>query len=237
MSNIESEEAEDEILQEQNIPLSLGGRSYNLRLILMPDYDEPSAVFHVEIDATHNGNKVGYLIGHLLKTPWGNFYECADAISGELQELSVTFCDSRGIASRLDHPRLKEAPRCVNSGGFYHIEKVEVKPGHRGHDLGLRIIHEALLFLKNEWSLAVMKPGPLSYHHSKWRVGAADDFLRDLSPEQEEAISLASHKLCLHYARMGFVQAGRTPGLCSSWFMTSEFYFPSEDTDPNDAIH
>jgi len=239
MSNIESEkeeeEEEDEILLDKNVSLSLGGRSYDLRLILRPDYDESSDALGVEVDARHDGDKVGYLTGHLLKRPRGNFYECADAISGELQELSVIFCDSRGIASRVDHPRLKEAPRCVYSGGFYHIEQLEVKPDHRGQDLGLRIIHESLVFLKNEWSLAVMQPCPLSYCNSKWPVGV-EDLWRELTPEQEEAISLASHKICVHYARMGFVQAGRTPSLSSSWFMTSQFYFPSQFTDPNDAI-
>jgi hypothetical protein len=237
MFHIESEEEEDEILLDRNVSLLLGGRSYDLRLILRPDYDVSSGALGVEVDARHDGNKVGYLTGHLLKRPRGNFYQCADAISGELQELSVIFCDSRGIASRVDHPRLKEAPRCIYSGGFYHIEKVEVKPDHRGHDLGLRIIHESLLFLKNDWSLVVMQPGPLSHRSSKWPVGVGvDDLWRELSPEQEEAISMASHKISVHYARMGFVQAGRTPRLCSSWFMTSQFYFPSEVTDPNDAI-
>jgi hypothetical protein len=52
----------------------------------------------------------------------------------------------------------------VNGGGFFNIEKVEVKPDHQGNDLGLRIIHEALTLLKGQWTLAVVMPAALGRH-------------------------------------------------------------------------
>ena len=46
---------------------------------------------------------VGLLEGNLLRRPDPNFFEAADEISQELQELSVTFCNSKGVANRIKH--------------------------------------------------------------------------------------------------------------------------------------
>ncbi len=61
---------------------------------------------------------VGRLEGTLLRRPDPNFFETADEISQELQELSVTFCNSKGVANRIKHPSLKEYPSAVKGGGF-----------------------------------------------------------------------------------------------------------------------
>jgi len=230
----EEDQDHDDILQEQTNVISIGDRSYEVNLILRRNYEYKS-ISHVDVKMKQDGEVVGYLHGYLLTRPSGAFYECADSISGELQELAVIFCDPRGIASRLNHPQLKQNSPCVSSGGFYHIDLVEVKPKHRGYDLGLRIIHESLWFLKNKWSLAVMHPGALSNHVSEWPTDGIHDPFSEPTPEQLEADSLATRKISLHFARMGFTQAGRSPRLSSSWFMTSEFYFPSDIADPKDA--
>lgn len=64
---------------------------------------------------------VGFLQGHLLKRPNPHFYEVADEISQELQDLSVAFCDARGRATRISHPALVNEPPAVKGGGMLQV--------------------------------------------------------------------------------------------------------------------
>jgi hypothetical protein len=92
----------------------------------------------------------------LLHRPSGSFFEQADAVSGELQLLSVIFCEPNGVASRVNHPRLLGDPS-VHGGGFFHTDEVEIKPSHKGHNLGLCVLHE----VQADWMLDVC-----------WQLGA-----------------------------------------------------------------
>lgn len=234
MSASEEEDEEDKPLREENVKLLCAGRTYNLQLLLRPDCDGSPAVFNVTAHATLEKEKIGYLIGHLLERPNQNFWEYADAISEELERLASTFCDLNGVASRVEHPRLKEAPPCVSWGGFLHIETIEVKSDHQGHDLGLQIIHETLVFLKNDWSLVVMEPGTLSSHVCKWKENSRKRKFCQVKTQQDEAVTSGLIKISRHWARMGFAQAGRSATLCSAWFMTSDWYFQPDVSEPND---
>ena len=140
-----------------------------------------------EPEETKMVDEVGCLTGRLLKRPSRGFYESADVRTGELQKLAFLFCHSDGVASRVDHPRLREAPRCVNSGG---------------HDLGLRIIHDALPFHDEDWTLAVMESDTLSEHACTWienyRLGLGNH--GEPTPQQNEQMRVGSLKVMRHFA-------------------------------------
>jgi len=113
-------------------------------------------------DDTRKVVTVGRLRGNILDRPSPIFFEMADAESGELQGLACLFCELDGTASRISHPSLQDlSPGAVRAGGFLHIEQVSIEEPHsrRGNDLGLRLIHEVLVFLKDMWTLAVMDVG------------------------------------------------------------------------------
>ena len=62
---------------------------------------------------TISNETVAILQGALLRRPQACFYEEADAVSQELQEVSVTFCTSHGTASRVKHPKLQADDPCI----------------------------------------------------------------------------------------------------------------------------
>ena len=174
-----------------------------------------------EASGTEN---IGVVKATLLKRPNRSFLEQADAVSQELQELSVAFCEANGTASRVKHPKLVGDP-CVNRGGFFNLDTIELKRDYQGTDLGLRIVHEILVLLKDRWSLAVIVPCSLAERHCNWpennRAGYSDPpTVADLAAVKER-----DRKVTRHFARMGFVQAGRNPDLAEAWFLTSTMYF------------
>jgi hypothetical protein len=167
----------------------------------------------------------------LLQRPSGSFFEQADAVSGELQLLSIIFCEPNGVASRVNHPRLQGDPS-VHRGGFFHIDQVEIKPSHKGHDLGLRVLHEVLVIMKDKWSLAVMLPVSLCARWCQWKENS-----RQMWPEHDNPtpVQLADAKrndvlIQKQFGRMGFVQAMMSSSEGSkAWFLTSTMYFSASD--------
>ena len=187
-----------------------------------------------------SGEIVAVLQGALLRRPQTCFYEEADAVSQELQELSTTFCDSHGIASRVKHPKLQPDDPCIKSGGFLNINAVEVKPDLDGQDLDLRLLHEVLVLLEEEWSLAVMVPTGFGSNGFHWKenntrkIDVGDDNEDELTPELKAERKERDVKIQRHFARMGFVQAGSTPDLVDKWFLTASNYFQGKE--PEEAI-
>jgi hypothetical protein len=179
---------------------------------------------------------VGNLKGTLLRRPDPHFFEVADA-SQELMDLAATFCNSNGVANRIKHPRLIESPSAVNGGGFLQIYSFEVRLDHQKKDLGLRMVHETLVFLRGEWTMAVMVPEPLGRHCRKWPPShLPEDPHGDITPEKKAAIAAKDLKVCQLVSRMGFVQAGRTRALEGFFFLTSDRYLPV-GSDPAEAIN
>ena len=164
--------------------------------------------------------EIGYLNGILLRRPSSDFFEVADAISSELKKISVYFCESDGKATRVRHPKLKDqSPMAVSGGGFFHVYEVEVKPEYQGRDLGLRLVHEAFIFLGEEWTLAVMMPGAINSSFRKWTDAKVIEGNK----------AAAGSKLGIYFTRMGFSQAAATRKGCSYWFLTREVYGESTD--------
>lgn len=135
---------------------------YVVERVLERHSDCSLGAFHVKIHVWFSGKVVGYLVGHLLPTrPDPCFSYIAEQIDEILLELATVFCDSRGGAWRVQHPVLQTGS-CSSEGGFLHIFKVELRKANRGRDLGLYMIHQALVFVKKQWSLAVMSPRVLT---------------------------------------------------------------------------
>lgn len=138
----------------------------------------------------HNNETVGVFEGVILQRPNPNFFECADAISSELQRLSVTFCDSHGRACRIKRDLLKD-DEAAQSGGFFNLYTFEIKPSHQKQDLGLRMVHEILALLKNHWTLAVAIPCVLSERFRKWNEGEQSKFQsHERDPSEQEVVAL-----------------------------------------------
>jgi len=149
--------------------------SVNLKFI--PDPTSPPAPKNIKTgeDGKRDDNNaavVGQLRGNILKRPSPIFFEMADEESAELQGLACLFCESDGKASRILHPALQDqSPEAVRGGGFLHIERVHIEEPHRGKDLGLRLIHEVLVFLDDLWTIAVMEVGHVKTQRHFGRMG------------------------------------------------------------------
>ena len=184
---------------------------------------------------------VGYLYGILLPRPSPFFHEMASQLGGnELQEIAGIFCNSVGALDRVPVAGL-EGTKDLYQGGFFHIGAIEVGKGHFGRcDLGLRLVHETLLFLQDDWTMAVMVPLLLDVRIQKWphehnRL-QLDPLGGNHTKEQQEGLDLANQKLRHHFARMGFQQAGRNSDHHLVWYLTRKaYYFQDEDSGAANA--
>ena len=114
----DSEEEEEEDRTIRRVEVSIAGEgtantAYILKLSLLQHY-ENDTIKEVQGNVVVPGTKgkpddvVGRLEGILLRRPDPNFFETADEINQELQQLAITFCHSRGVAERIKHPSLRE---------------------------------------------------------------------------------------------------------------------------------
>jgi hypothetical protein len=243
-----SEEEPDMTIRSVEVSIAGEGTdstAYLLKISLLQHY-ESATVKEVKAKLVVPGSKgnpddvVGRLEGTLLRRPDPNFFDAADEISQELQELAVTFCNSRGVANRIKHPSLREYPSAVNGGGFLQIYTFEIRSDHQKKDLGLRMVHETLVFLRGDWTLAVMVPGPLGGRFRKWddpnqSSERYQDRFRGSTPAEKAAHAARELKIRKHVCRMGFHQAGRTRALQSFFFLTSGSYLP-RGSDPAVAM-
>jgi hypothetical protein len=185
--------------------------------------------YNVNAKVTEEGNGVDMVAtATLLKRPCPNFFQEADAVSGELQLLSNIFCEPNGVASRVNHPRLLGDPS-VYKGGFFHIDEVEIKPSHKGHDLGIRVLHEVLFLMKDKWSLAVMFPVSLGRRWCHWKENSRQSWPDRGEPTPLQLEDSIRNDLLIQrqFGRMNFVQASRKSSEChKAWFLTSTSYFP-----------
>lgn len=226
---------QDDDIDETNLVCreELNHGDYRLDCILTREssgYPNQNKVFQVDIRLKFSGEVVGYLFGYLLSMysrPRADFYLTAEPIDAELWHVVKVFCDSRGVASRIDHPALQSSP-CKNRGGFFHIHTMEIKKDHRGNDLGLHMIHQALAFLQFAWSIAVISPGSLNY--PKYEPVHSYQEIR----ENEGAIENLMVKLTQYYGRMGFQQASER--YAEVMFLTRDGYLKSQQWIPKSQV-
>jgi hypothetical protein len=178
------------------------------------------------------GHKVGYLGGFLFNRPTFKF--ASNANDGEIMgtlKLVNLFCDNFGTLrppitawstnEQFVHPMLCES---ASEGGLLVIQEVEVK--HRGKALGSQLLEEVLVALKGKWSLSVLDAMPLNY--TKWTSRPEEAYNKDLDEYDEEKLinyMRIIKQIRSAYARVGFIQLGRTVGSSRSMFLTAERFF------------
>jgi Ankyrin repeats (many copies) len=79
------------------------------------------------------------------------------------------------------------------------------------------------------WTLAIVVPCPLSGAFRKFEDPTyrpvSDKISHIMTQEEEHAHAQATTKVQTHFARLGFLQAGRTPALAEFFFSTRDSYF------------
>ena len=193
----------------------------NLEIRRNINFDVVKSIY---MDLFFRTEKVGHLEGCIVPRGRGrdqhyNFHYIGDAISGELEELTKLFCNKHGV---ITHEAVNMEGEDEWNGGFFHIHEIEINKSHRGQDLGLRMIHEALFHLRSDWNLVVLKTNPLATKS------------RDRYSKKE--IKEAQMKISKHWARMGFKQTGKNVDEYSIWHMVSSTYFGSENQEPSSEI-
>ena len=179
----------------------------------------------VSIRLKHKNESIGCLIGLLLPRPHDEFFSLADSeIRDELGDMVRIFCTSNGEASRID-TGLEGEDRRV--GGLIFIESMMVEPSHKGHDIGLRMVHELLVFLYGQWNIVILDPAPFK-HRVKDRLDRRQGLDLD-SNEGDILFRELTIKLFRHYARMGFQQASKNMDDYHAWYMTAKTYFMKDD--------
>lgn len=225
-------------LQEATATIAI---DYEMRLTMEsnPEFSDETSAFTVSArlfgpfkkrDAS-GGKKyrelVGVLEAELVPRPNYDFFGVCDAISQEMQELSVTYCSRSGRADRVKHPGLTAYPSAVEGGGFLQIYTVEIHPDHQKKDLGLWMMHETVAALREHFTLAVAVPCCLGDHMRRWGPNASSCGPRQLSRDEERREEADTVKIQQHFARMGFHQAGQSRALSTHFFLARDQYFKS----------
>lgn len=239
----EYEETSNRLIREDISSAELNGGTYTFHLQLLDFLGGAEGVGEVnakvffsrsnreEEKVESKGEEVGYLSGFLLPRPMtdgSSFFEMADSVSDELAELTGMFCNRYGHLTRIDTGL---EGKDIEEGGLLQIYSMEIKgPGHAGTcDLGLRLVHEILGFLKDDWNIALMVPCLLGVQIQQWpdfhnRL-KIDPNAAEHTKEQTEGLKEAHLKIKRHFARMGFVQAGRNSEHHHAWYLTASSYY------------
>lgn len=197
---------------------------YNIKINFCKDREIGNDHKHVYAKLTLNEKHIGNMSGSIISRPTSydySFFEIADFHSQELYDLSRMFCDANGrcTITGLD-------PSCIYRGGFFHIESVQIDMDHKGYDLGLRLLSEALSDCKDMWVIAVLNAGPLKDHY--WSRMNIDLHNEEDKGKIHDATEEAKEKIGRHWARLGFqqaVQARWNQNQYNAWYLTSNHYW------------
>jgi hypothetical protein len=137
------------------------------------------------------------------------------------------FCDGDGNVNRIQHPALKEhEAEEGSSGGFFHIRVAEIHPDHSKNDLGIRMVRELMMMLKDpplldtsrqqlrpvhslaRWTLAVIFPGPL---------GNQSSFPKDPKKYWYPDHDTGDHEEAIRKVALDWASPRKTPGGTGWW--------------------
>ncbi len=219
-SDDEDEDEDEVVLSTHKVSWETSRGAYTISIKTYQN-EEFKEVEGVSATLFYGEESIGHLEGNILPRPHHNFYELGDAINSELQWLTVLFCNIHGAVSRVE-TNLQE--RDISKGGFFQIAYISIDKVHKGQDLGLRMIHEILTFLRGKWNIVVLSPGINDVRSTSGENNGHQE-LEPGSEEHNELIQTSVLKVARYFARMGFRQAGRNTGQCQAWFMTALTYF------------
>jgi hypothetical protein len=194
------------------------------------------------------GDPIGTVLGTILPRNGGgrggdapSFYEWADSVSSELLRLCTLFCDPTGAAVRI--PSLRKEGHDhhhVCNGGFFHVNAITVDVSYKGRDVGLRFLHEVMLYLRNDWTILVMEVSPMTHdlrerlqikQHNPDKRRNTIQHACNYTDAEQVLVDRAEVKLARHLSRMHLRQAGRCPEEYLAWYVTSTTYFHAAAVD------
>lgn len=197
---------------------------------------EYDSLKQIEASITHQNQEIGQMSGCIISRPTTkhNFYTVGDSVTQELHEMTHTFCSSNGGIDRITSNLDKKS---IYSGGFCHIQKVEIDVQYKGLDLGLFFLQKVLEYLKELWVIVVIRPEPLTKSFSERMnidlnsVCNGDTVLSDVEEARVNALlEEAFDKICRYWARLGFQQAGRNRKQFNAFYLTKTTFW-------NDVVH
>eukprot|EP00965_Chrysotila_dentata_P086692 2861589-Pleurochrysis_carterae.AAC.2 len=209
--DIEDSNSEDSFFAETFICDAIPGYDFLFTLRKHLEFDEALRVGAV---IKHHGVDVGSLEGLLIDRnvrPCSRFHSLCDAESCELDGLGMLFCNADGTVRHADIDGLDFIKHNAASyAGFLHIEMVRVDPEHRHKDLGIQST-KALL----EWLNARDGTVPATHRihssaeiRSHWTLAVIHtEFCDSDLPAEAGAKEVATRKMMLQFARLGFKQA------------------------------
>jgi hypothetical protein len=168
--------------------------------------------------------KVGVLFAKLAPRPCPSFQRNAKHVAQEFDRIARQLFTADGS-------------RCIvrddlvgTEGGIIYLNRIEVSDW--GIDLGLRLMHETLVFVKDLWSVVIMQP---TRHSHAEDCNFTNNQLRQvLKAKQCKQDQLEDYKnLMTHFARMGFLQLGKNKNHYQVLFLPHDLYFKTDPRPPS----
>jgi hypothetical protein len=179
---------------------------------------------------TEDDENVGYLYGYNIKRPNRNFHEDGDIVCQELHEFTVKLFNENGSKCRVPGPTMRGCDK--SKGGMLLIEKVEIQRAFKGIDLGINLVHEFLVFAKDQISLCVMNPSTLSKNTLRYKdnrelqIEATKDMNKSQESDYNREMTI---KLRRQFSRLAFQPAKDTPEYVNFWVLLKSKYFSTSN--------
>jgi hypothetical protein len=162
------------VLHKENVRVSMNGGIYIFRIrVLESLVDAGTKVINTIVYFRYgNSNEErvsfpwhdvpdGYLVGFIL--PRHDSF--GSRRSKEIQEyLRYLFDNCSEVESRFRMGLSDDGPHSE----IFYIDYVEVRNGHQGTYLGLRIVHDTMVLLCDRWNITAMVPRLMSANQLKW---------------------------------------------------------------------
>ena len=175
-----------------------------------------------------NNECVGHLEGYLFKRPCFKFARNTNSFDLFMHDFVKRFCDTSGklrppinawsTNEKFVHPMLCES---ASEGGLFVVQKVEVK--HRGKALGIQLLTDVLVALKDKWSLSILEANPIRC--PKWAPPPPEAYNREKKQYDDEEKLIKYNGIVKQirsaYASVGFIQLGHSENM----FLTAERFF------------
>lgn len=184
------------------LAFELGGFYYKFKR-RKGDY---AKLFHIDGQVYISDNRrecIGTIESTLVPRNGANLFMYCDSVSAELVSMATRFMNDDGTLRKPLRTCFGESTsriRAAEKNSFLSIYMVKVRKEHRGNDLGLLLVESLFHYLKLsklKWSLAGIRPLAAT--------SEAHDFPSYAHDPQQKTI-----KLCRHFARLGFLQLGKS---------------------------
>jgi hypothetical protein len=167
------------------------------------------------------GKVVGMLVGFLVGRPGPSFQRDAKRTSEDFYMIAREAFTSDGSRCmvRDDLPFNTE-------GSILHLENIEVN--HWGCDLGLRLVHETLQFVRDRWAIVTLFPAVRDADSCHFIENKERELEKHHETDQDQCDD--TMKLMKHFARLGFLQLAKNRLHFQVFILPHELYFPKNSS-------